>query len=124
MLDYVFFKHTQNSYLEYLQKFPIEVTTILNDPDERWAILCNKAYNGPVIDTPDLRKITICKETNKITLCRSNADLSHFICPVECCFGGFKALWKFTRTVFRLVHSSFDEHFEILGLLTNEHLRA
>lgn len=32
-------------------------------------------------------------------------------------------MWKFARTVYRLDHKAFDHHFEILTLLTNEHIK-
>ena len=69
------------------------------------------------------RKIAISKDPTTAASRKLNADLSKIRCPIECWFGGFKGLWKFARTVFRLDHSSFDGHFEILGLLTNEHLK-
>src|SRR3984957_13140256 len=53
-----------------------------------------------------------------------NAELGRISVPIECWFGRLKKLWKFARETYKLDHEKFDEHFEILALLTNEQIRV
>ncbi len=88
-----------------------------------WAILGDKAYNGPDEDTPGLRRITIKKKPTLQADITRNTELAKSCVPIECFFGRLKKLWKFTENVYRLDHKSFDEHFAICALLTNEHIK-
>jgi len=108
-----------------LIKHPAEKNLINSDiNDHRWAILGDKAYIGPDSDTPDLRRIKLIKAPTFQSEIARNVELSKIRVPIECWFGRFKMLWKIMRQVYKLDHRLFDAHFEILGHLTNEHIRA
>ena len=53
-----------------------------------------------------------------------NSELEKIRVPIECWFGRLKKLWKFAREIYKLDHRTFDEHFEILALLTNEQIKV
>src|ERR1700722_3961095 len=64
------------------------------------------------------------KNSNFQTEINRNTELGKIRVPIECWFGRLKKLWKFTREIYKLDHRKFDEHFEILTLLTNEHIKV
>jgi len=122
--DYSIMKQTYQSYANYLEKSTTEKQLMTSDIQEnRWALLGDRAYVGPDADTPSVRRVFIRKNPSTQAELTFNAELSRIRMPVEGFFGRLKKLWKFSRTVYRLSHSEFDEHFEILVWLTNENIR-
>jgi hypothetical protein len=124
MHDYSILQDTQASYSSFLKKTPREQIELGNDRDLRWGILFDKAYVGPEEDTPGLRRIFISKRPRNEAERTRNTQLSKIRVNIERWFGRLKQLWKFARDVYTHDHRFFDEHFEIMGLLTNEHIRV
>lgn len=122
--DYAIFKKTFNSYSTYLQKQNGEKYLIPSDvQNQLWSILGDKAYTGPGSDTPSVRRIFINKNPTSMSEISRNEELSKIRVHIECWFGRLKKLWKFAREVYKLDHKDFDNHFEILLYLTNEHIK-
>lgn len=122
--DYSIFKSHFESYANYLSKTTSEKTLIPSDASQdKWAILGDKAYVGPSIDTPTVRRMFI-KRTPSITERSQNRDLKRIRVVVEQYFGRFTMLWKRFREVYTCDHSTFDEYFEICLWLTNEHIKT
>jgi hypothetical protein len=119
------FKSNYQCYLNYLLKTPEEKNLICTDAKEpSWAILGDRGYIGPDTDTPDLRRVKMIKNSTFRSEINRNSELEKIRVPIECWFGRLKKLWKFTRETYKLDHRNFDEHFEILALLTNEQIRV
>lgn len=122
--DYTIFKESYNSYAEYLRKTTQEKQALLADnSDNRWAILGDRGYVGQEKDTPSVRRIFITKNAVTQAAQTRNNELSTIRVHVEQWFGRLKKLWKFVRSPYKLDHADFDNHFMILTLLTNEHIR-
>jgi len=122
--DYSVFQGTHSNYSAFLKKTPREQVELGGDRDSRWAILLDKAYVGPDSDTPNVRRIFISKNPRTEAERARNQELSKLRVHIECWFGRMKNLWKFARDVYTHDHRYFDEHFEIMALLTNENIRA
>ena len=84
----------------------------------------DRGYIGPDLDTPNLRRVKMIKNPSFRSEINRNSELEKIRVPIECWFGRLKKLWKFTRETYTLDHRKFDDHFEILALLTNEQIRV
>lgn len=122
--DYSIFQGTHEGYAPFLKKTPREQVELGGDRDSRWAIVLDKAYVGPENDTPHVRRLFISKNPRTEAERARNRELSKIRVHIEAWFGRMKNLWKFARDVFSHDHRSFDEHFEIMALLTNENIQA
>ena len=101
-----------------------ERAAIQDDADfESFAILGDKAYEGPDTDTPGLRREFVKRMPATQMAARRNEKLSKIRVHVECFFGRMHMLFKFARSRYRMDHVMFDDHFDAMLLLTNEHLR-
>jgi hypothetical protein len=124
--DYSIFKKGADRYAEYLTKTTVEKNAIPSDSAQtRWAIVTDSGYIGPAQDTPTVRKEAIKKPSSLRTPAEraANVELAKIRVPVEQYFGRMKKLWKFLRRTYQNDHNAFDEHFEILMWLTNEHIK-
>lgn len=123
--DYSIFKKNSNKYHDYLLKTLDEREQYdIDENADRWAILGDKAYKGPLGDTPGIRKLFVRPNPTTVAEKTQNKKLSRVRCPVERFFGRMRQLFKILRLPFRLSHSVFDLHFDTMVLLTNEKLRT
>ena len=122
--DYTIFKENFREYIPYLNKTQAERTAIPEDTENAsFAILGDKAYEGPETDTPGLRREFVKRMPPTQAAARRNEKLSKIRVHVECFFGRIHLLFKFARIRYKMDHSMFDDHFDAMLLLTNEHLR-
>ena len=91
--DYKIFKETFVTFGDYLRKLPQELRhpgirqdTIDRHPNPCWAILGDKAYEGPLSDTPGIRKMNIKRNVTNRQEQRNNTILSAHRVYVECFF--------------------------------------
>jgi hypothetical protein len=123
--DYTIHKETNLEYAEYLLKTTEEHRKIPNDKDNpRWAVLGDKAYQGPNSDTPQIRRLFIKKGVRTINKKAQNKMLAKQRVPVEQFFGRLTQLWRITRNTYRYEHTNFDIDIDNCILLTNEHIKV
>jgi hypothetical protein len=119
--DYSIIKETCESYTEYLLKTPDERAALVGDREHRfWAALLDKAYVGPAQDTPNLRRIVPVKRPVTVADEQHNHNVNALRAPIEQFFGRLWQCWAVLRHAYRLSHTTFDDDYDLLCLLTNE----
>ena len=82
--DYSIFKKNSNKYFEYLLKTDEEKEEYdIDENANSWAILGDKAYKGPLSDTPGIRRVFLKTNPTLPAEKAENKKLSRVRCPVE-----------------------------------------
>eukprot|EP01112_Ceratiomyxa_fruticulosa_P003473 TRINITY_DN1382_c0_g1_i1.p1 TRINITY_DN1382_c0_g1~~TRINITY_DN1382_c0_g1_i1.p1 ORF type:complete len:439 (-),score=72.51 TRINITY_DN1382_c0_g1_i1:174-1490(-) len=119
--DYTYHEENFKSYISYLTKTPAEQLLFRADPNTSWAILGDKAYNGPPTDTPGLRRIAVPKNPPARSQTeRDGHELAEIRVAVEQFFGRLEQKWAVFRHCYRWSHDHFDMDFATACWLTNE----
>jgi len=123
--DYDHFKEFYKNYLNYLSKTPDEKGMIRSDrTNPSWSVMADKAYVGPVSDTPNLRKITPHKPARLEQEKEENIEIAKIRVSVECFFGRISMAFPFIRKPYPFSLTMFDSDLDNIILLTNEHIRS
>jgi hypothetical protein len=124
--DYDVHRANSSRLVGYLQKTPAEraLAELRNDREKNsWAICCDKAYYGPEIETPGVRRLYPMKGLVSLAQASINNELKALRVPVECYFGRMWKLWTMLHKPYPYDHQIIDMDYENMALLTNEHIK-
>jgi hypothetical protein len=119
--DYTIHKQNFERYKDYLVKTPLERMELPHDAEAQdWAVLGDKAYLGPVHDTPTERRITPFRPAVSTEERQWNTQVSADRIHIEHFFGRIIQTFTMFHNRYRLDHANFDIDFQNACLLTNE----